>query len=247
MTHATLPHSTSFTHLQHILLSSAMRRLAFTMLVLIAAWSLSSFGYFRLLPVLDAEIGYNDAPVFYATYYAIWTAAVFWMFHLDLITWAEKCSPPEDLFLLPILAVIFASFALIALPKLPTIDWQLPGAPEDILSATPWYFLPKSIEILFQQLMIAALVLKLKALKLSTRHIAQPTAALFGVFHLALALNGHNAFYVGRYTVAAVLLGAVVPYLMLQYRNGFLAAYALHWGLYAADIILARFYFAADI
>jgi len=113
------------------------------------------------------------------------------------------------------------------------------------IDTQPWYFLPKSVEILFQQSLMTALVVALAAQNLRLGQIALLTAILFGGFHLTLALDGANPFYVLRYTVAATLFGAITPYQMLKMRNGFVYSFSLHWGWYALDTTIWRFLFPA--
>jgi hypothetical protein len=50
-------------------------------------------------------------------------------------------------------------FAPYALPLLPSTNWREPWNLPEVALGTSWYFLPKSIDILFQQLLIVALVL----------------------------------------------------------------------------------------
>ncbi len=74
-----------------------------------------------------------------------------------------------------------------------------------------------------------------------TLQIGILTAILFGLFHLSLVFNDATAFYVARFTIAAICFGAVVPSLMLATRNGATLSYGLHWGFYVADNIFTHF------
>lgn len=222
-----------------------MTRLWITIAIAVGAWSAASLGYFWLLPVLEAEIGYNDEPLFFALYYGLWAAVVFWVFKGCFYGWAKQAHLREDRILLPVMAVIFAGYVLFVLPRLPATVWTRSETPVEFFSATAWYFLPKSVEILFQQILLAALILALHALKLSLLQISVLVAALFGGLHLSLALSSYNPAYVFRYSIAATIFGAIVPYLMLHMRNGFLIAYSVHWSCYALDLALIHFYFAA--
>ena len=144
----------------------------------------------------------------------------------------------------PFAALAFAAFAWLVVPRLPQTEWTQTVSPVEFFWATSWYFLPKSVEILFQQLLIAALVLALRDTGLRLRKIAAVVALLFGAFHLTLALSYPNPLYVVRYSVAAAIFGAIVPYLLLRRRHGFLISYAIHWAYYALDITIIRFVFA---
>jgi hypothetical protein len=218
-------------------------RLLATLAVILSVWTLSSLGYFFFLPVLDAEIGYNDAPVFYAVYYALWLAVVIAVFRKGFLTWSDRYQPEQSRVLPILVAVVYGSFALVILPQLPAIDAGAPPDVTDLAWATPAYFLPKTIEIMFQQVLLIELVLALAAMGLTLAQLGLLTAALFGGFHLSLAMNGYDWFYVIRYSIAATAFGAVVPVLLLRVRSGFVLTFALHWGWYALDTIVVHLAF----
>ncbi|HSG56280.1 MAG TPA: hypothetical protein VLA45_12575, partial [Paracoccaceae bacterium] len=225
---------------------TGLSRLLMTIAVLVLAWSLSSIGYFWLQPLLSVDIGYNDAPVFYAIYYAIWAALVFLVFRSSFGQGTKFDEPAAYALYFAAMALCFAGFALLVLPRLPDTEWLRSETPVEFFWANSWYFLPKSFEILFQQILIAALILALNAMSLSLLRISVLVAALFGGFHLTLALSYPNPVYVLRYSVTATLFGAIVPDFILRVRKGFFISYAVHWGFYAVDIVLIHFYFAAD-
>ncbi len=109
------------------------------------------------------------------------------------------------------------------------------------MAATPWYFLPKSAEILFQQVLITTLIAGFHRIGLPLRTTAILIAPGFGAVHLSLAFEGKNTFYVSRYTIAATTFGFVAPYLQSRRRNGFVLSYGLHRSFYAADLTVAHF------
>jgi len=220
-----------------------MRRLIFTIVLIAVAWSLASAGYFELRPVLGAAVGYNDAPLTYALYYLAWALMVMAVFRRAL---AVRWPSSDEAMLGAMMIVGFAAFAILVLPRLPETEWTRSQTPVEFFWANSWYFLPKSAEILFQQVLIAALILALDALGLPLKRISLLVAALFGGFHLTLALMYPNPLYVVRYTFAATLFGAIVPWFILRLRYGFFISYAVHWGYYALDAIAIHFVFAAD-
>jgi hypothetical protein len=224
-----------------------MNRLAFTLLVSALAWGGSSIGYFELATFLRADIGYNDAPLFYAGYYALWALAVAYVFRQSFQSFTNFDIPPEHIAGFALLLIFFAAYAMFVVPQLPAMEWVKPDkTPVEFFDATSWYFLPKSVEILFQQILIAALVLALHQMQISLPRIMAIVALMFGGFHLTLALNGDNPFYVLRYSVAAMIFGAFAPYILLKLRSGFLITYAIHWTYYAIDFTLIHFYFSAN-
>lgn len=225
--------------------TDALRRLLLTLAVIAGAWTASSFGYFELEPLLRAEIGYNDAPLAFAGYYGAWALAVFMVFRRSFQQAGDLSPTPLRVAALALMALVFAGFALFVLPRLPQMEWTRTNDPVEFFWANSWYFLPKSVEILFQQILIAALVLALRDLGLTTGRIALLVALMFGGFHLTLALAYPNPLYVMRYSVAAALFGALVPWVLLHLRHGFLITFAIHAGYYVLDSIVIHFAFAA--
>lgn len=202
-------------------------------------WSVSSIGYYEIKDGLGLSIGYKDAPFIYSAYYLGFTILAVVLFQRRLRQW----HPPAHR-VLPILAVLgmIAVFTLGVLPVLPEIDLSLaPLDPPEFMFANAAYYIPKSFEILFQQVLILTIVLLFSAFGWQTLQIGFLTAILFGLFHLSLIFNGVTAFYVARFTIAAICFGAVVPSLMLATRNGATLSFGLHWGFYVADNIFTHF------
>jgi hypothetical protein len=142
-------------------------------------------------------------------------------------------------------SLAFASCALFAayvLPFLPSVKWTQPWSPPEIRVATPWYFLPKSIEILFQQLLIVALVLLLSARQCSIRKIAICCGILFGGMHVLLLFGGTPVRYAIRFTAAATAFGFAFPYLLLRVRNGIAYAYVVQWLYYAITVAMPHIF-----
>ena len=193
------------------------------------------------MDALGLEAGYDDAPVLFAAYYLGWTALTLAAFRRVLGgALARPKLMGHALALAPILAA-YAAFVALALPLLPEVSvWRAPPQPPEFMFASAWYYLPKSADILFQQVLVAAMVRRAHAAGMGIRVIALMMAALFGGFHLTLALDGFTPLYVARFTVAAALFGLIVPHLYLRTRRGFAWAYALHWGFYAADAAITH-------
>ena len=203
-------------------------------------WSLSSLLYFRIATWLGLSNPYNDAPILFSAYYAGWSLAVIVIFRRSYLAWAQSELPPRNLWPKILVATLCAAFAAWGVNRLPPVEWPDPSGPPDLLAATTFYFLPKSFEILFQQIIMTTMIVALYQRGLAIGRIAVVMAIMFGGFHLALVLNGKDAFYMLRYTVAATAFGAAVPWLQLRVRNGFVWSYGLHWGFYALDAALAR-------
>jgi hypothetical protein len=123
---------------------------------------------------------------------------------------------------------------------LPPFDVREGLDPPELPLATPWYFLPKSVEILFQQLLVVALVLAFSAENYSLRKISLYSAALFGGAHILLAFGDVPWGYVARFATLAAIFGLAFPYLILRVPNGFAYSYVTHWGYYALTVVVAR-------
>jgi len=214
--------------------------------LIMAMWVVSDLGYYFVLPTLGVEPDYNASGVAIALYYTFWVGISIIVFWPQYATWPQHAhwSTFQNRFISALVwsiaftaAVLFAAFVL---PSLPPLDVRGGVTPPELPHASPWYFLPKSIDILFQQLLVAALVLTLAAEHISLRRISLYCAILFGAAHLLLAFGDVPWGYVVRFTVMASAFGFVFPYLLLRVPNGLAYSYISHWGYYALMIVLAR-------
>jgi hypothetical protein len=109
----------------------------------------------------------------------------------------------------------------------------------DILFATEWYFLPKSIEILVQQLLVTVLVLELFFRFHTLKKVVIGYVLCFGGAHIVLyLLNGAPTPYALIMTGGAFLSSSVFPYLMLRVKGGFVYAYLIHFAFYVVLAML---------
>jgi hypothetical protein len=214
--------------------------IALRLSVVAGLWTLTSVLFYRIETALGTDNGYNDAPILFALFYATACLIPVVLYRRSYLEWSARNLPPADYWPGLVMAAVFATFAIFVLGLLPAIDWQAAEPLPDLLAATPWYFLPKSTEILFQQVLITTLIVGFHHLGLPLRTTALVIALTFGAVHLSLALEGKDPFYVARYTIAATAFGYVVPYLQSRWRNGFALSYGLHWSFYAADVTVAH-------
>jgi len=221
--------------------------LAQTLALIAAIWILSDLGLYYLLPALKFATDYNQEPITTATYYIFWVGVA-------IITFSKACTEWRslsrwDLFdnrfqSLAIWVAFFAAattFTAYVLPGLPPFAWRPEWGPmPELPLAEPTYFLPKSFEILFQQILILALVLSLAKAGLPLARISLASSALFGSIHLLLFFDNEILSSIIRYCVAATLFGLIFPVLILRVRNGLAYSYALHWFYYALTVFMAR-------
>ena len=207
----------------------------------------SDAGYYLLLPALGFKASYNVSPVVIAVYYGFWVVIALITFRTLYRTWWTAYENRLSTYLLVSLA--FAALVLFpgyALPLLPPISWAEPWHPPEVVFATPWYFLPKSIEILFQQLLIAAMVVAFSDQRYRLWTISFGCALLFGGTHILLAFEQVPLGYVIRLMVAGAAFGFVFPYLILRVRNGLAYSYVTHWCYYAMTVVMAHLFYTPN-
>jgi hypothetical protein len=217
-----------------------------TLSLIAGIWVVSDLGYYFLLPLLGENSNYNEGPVAAAIYYLFWVGIAVITFWPNYATWPRYtrwATFENRLTSIVVWSLAFAVcvvFAAYVVPALPPFNWRQASTPPELPLASAWYFLPKSIEILFQQLLVVALVLALAARDWSLRKISVYCAVLFGAAHILLAFGDVPWGYVARFSVLAMLFGLAFPYLILRVPNGFAYSYVAHWGYYAITVIVAR-------
>ncbi|MEX1083493.1 MAG: hypothetical protein WEC82_04160 [Xanthobacteraceae bacterium] len=221
-------------------------QLMWTFAQIAAIWTASDLGYYFLLPALGLQVSYNDGPVAITLYYVFWVGfavITFWPLYAIWPLYGKWSTFENRLTSYVVWSISFAGcilFAAYVLPLLPPTDWTQPWKPPEVRMATPWYFLPKSIEILYQQLLIVALVLALAARKYSLRRISVYCALAFGAAHVLLAFGGAPLPYVTRFSLSAAAFGFMFPYLILRVPNGLAYSYVVHWAYYALTVAMAH-------
>jgi hypothetical protein len=219
-----------------------------TIALIAVLWTVSDIGYYFLLPVLGLQPSYNSDPVAITLYYVFWigiAVITFWPLYARWSLYGNRATFGNRLASYLVWSLSFAGctlFAAYVLPLLPLTSWTQPWSPPEVRIATPWYFLPKSADILFQQLLVAALVLALSAQHYGIRKISAYCATLFGCAHILLIFGGLPLGYVTRFMVAAAVFGFVFPYLILRVPNGFAYSYIVHWIYYAVTVMTPRIF-----
>jgi hypothetical protein len=211
-----------------------------TLILIASIWVVSDLGYYFLLPLLGAKPSYNTGSVAVTLYYIFWIGIAvisFWDSYSRWVTFDNKLASYA------VWAISFGGctlFAAYLLPLLPPTKWTQPWTPPDVAIATEWYFLPKSVDILFQQLLILALVLSLSARGHNLARISLYCAALFGGTHILLLFGGVPLGYVIRFIIFSALFGLIFPRLILRVPNGLGYSYMLHWLYYAITVVMPR-------
>tara|TARA_R100000687_G_scaffold81402_1_gene78369 strand:- start:4211 stop:4951 length:741 start_codon:yes stop_codon:yes gene_type:complete len=199
-------------------------------------WIVSSWCYYALVDALSLDSGYNDAPIVFAIFYIVWSGIALILFRSVLAVHTTPRRLVGHVIALAPIMLIYAFYVTVLLPLLPDVSVKrAPANPPEFMFASAWYYLPKSIDILFQQILVAAMILGAHRARISLRMMSVGLALLFGGLHLLLIFDGMTLLYVTRFTIAATIFGLLLPYLYLRTRNGFRWAYGMHWSFYAVD------------
>jgi hypothetical protein len=213
-----------------------------TLLLIGSIWVASDIGYYFALPLLGVRMSYNAGPVAITLYYIFWIGIAVITFWDIFSRWVKFESRIASYAVWTLSFGGCTLFAAYLLPQLPATQWTHTWAPPDVAVASEWYFLPKSVDILFQQLLIAALVLSLAGQGYSVRRIALYCALLFGSMHALLGFGGMPFGYVIRFMVFAGVFGLIFPVLILRVPNGLGYSYILHWLYYAVTVVMPRIF-----
>ncbi len=118
---------------------------------------------------------------------------------------------------------------LYILSRLPAVQGTLHAPYTDLLFANSWYFLPKALEILAQQILITVLVFELYHRFKSLKEVIIGYAICFGGAHILLySITGAPTLYALIMIVASVLSALIFPYFILKIRGGLVYTYAIH-------------------
>jgi hypothetical protein len=219
-----------------------------TLAQIVSIWVASDVGYYFLLPALGVQPNYNSGPIAVTLYYAFWVGIAvitFWPLYGTWSQYGRWTTFQNRLTSYAVWSLAFVGcllFAAYVLPMLPSVHWEQSWTPPELVVATPWYFLPKSIDILLQQLLIVALVLAMAAQRCKLRKISVCCAVAFGASHFLLAFGGVPLGYVIRFMIAASVFGLLFPYLILRVPNGLAYSYVVHWLYYAVSVILPHIF-----
>ncbi|KJS20517.1 MAG: hypothetical protein VR78_01450 [Hoeflea sp. BRH_c9] len=205
-----------------------------------AIWTGNSLAYYGLSSALGLTNGYQQRPILFAALNGAFALGVALVFRGSRARW-ERVAPKAEAWPKVLVFAGALAFVFLGLPALPAINWQTDAVMPTLMAATAPYFLPKTLEIWFQQILIVTLIMGFWQHGLPLRKMAILLGAMFGGFHLTLVLNGNDPFYIARYTVAATLMASVMPWLILRVRSGYTWAFGIHWAFYAVDKTLSHF------
>jgi hypothetical protein len=205
----------------------------------IALWLLADAGYYFIFPALGLGLSYNTAPIAIAFYFLFWAGISIFSFWDILKRWliVERRIWVYVVWSLGSATLIWSLLYIFS--RLPILIGLHLAPYTDILFASPWYFLPKSTEVLVQQILITVLVLELSFRFKSFSKVIIGYVIVFGGSHLFLFfMSGASTLYAAMMTVGALCSTFIFPYLILRVRGGFVYTYTIHLLFY---ILLAMF------
>lgn len=209
------------------------RALLTRLLELAAFWTVANAGFFFIADTLGYTVSYNEQPLLFSLYYIFWAAVVLMYYAALFRSWMPH---RDDARVLMYESAAFTTLVwclLYVLAQLPTITGPKIAPYTDLMLFSWWFFLPKSAEILVQQLLIAVLLVTLKEFFVTFPRIVLVYAATFGGLHAAVyALASAPAPYETVMTLAAIASSLIFPYFILRVRGGFIHAYAFHLVFY---------------
>lgn len=207
-----------------------------------AIWIISDIGYYTFLPILGIG-GYTANPIKISIYYLFWIVLALFSFWNIYKEWNFIQNKTQAIFSVIIFSISIILYFLFIFPLFPGV--KIPGwqSPTELLVATPWYFLPKSMDIILQQLLITAIILRLHFQGFNFKTVALWCAIFFGSAHLLLVFGGGGALYTFTFTLSAVVASFIFSYFILKVKDGFLYSYFIHWIFYAITLVIARILF----
>ena len=197
---------------------------------IIGLWVIANGGYYVIFPLLGLGLSYNTAPIAIACYFFVWAGISIFSFW-DIFTRWLKVEHRIWVYIMWSLGSASLIWALLyALSLLPILSGLHLAPATDILFASPWYFLPKSAEVLVQQILITTLVLELSFRFRSFKNVLIAYALCFGGAHVLLFFffSTTAAVYAATMMLAALLSTFIFPYLILRVRGGFVYTYLIH-------------------
>lgn len=206
--------------------SANTRTLELRLALLSCVWLVSIGFLFSVLPLLGYIVTYQELPFFVAAYYLLWLGVLFLFFpHMSREVFFENSLRSYGF-----LALFMACVTLFYGYVLPIGGLSVADAP-DFLRGGVEYLFVKTIEILFQQVLIMLLILTLASYRDDVWFVSKMYALIFSVAHLAL-IPRLGVAYTLIFFGASLISAFIFPYIILKVRNGFVYSYIIHWCAY---------------
>ncbi|MDO6590360.1 hypothetical protein DS901_17350 [Loktanella sp. D2R18] len=136
------------------LASNALGQMGYAVMIAAILWLVSSQGYYLIRDSFAFDAGYDSAPILFTAYYLAWSAIALWSFRSLIAESMNRNTQMHEGVILVSILGCFALFVVYGLQLLPNVsELRAPSEPPDFMFASAWYYLPKSVEILFQQVL----------------------------------------------------------------------------------------------
>lgn len=202
------------------------RTLEFRLGLITLVWLFSMGLLFTILPLFGYIVTYQEQPFFVAAYYLLWLGVLFLSFpHMSREVFFENSLRSYG-----ILALFMAGVTLFYGYVLPDGS-NLSAVVPDFMRGGVEYLLVKTIEILFQQVLIVLLILTLASYRDDMWFVSKAYTFIFSIVHLAL-IPRLGLAYTALFFGASLLSAFVFPYIILKVKNGFVYSYIIHWSAY---------------
>lgn len=200
-------------------------------LIWVACWGVS-FGLIR------RGITYLTHPLATSFLFFSFSVLAMILFRARLAPLASGVTVPSVVVLLGVVLLTVAVYAL-APRFLRRPDQLIARHPEEFYLQLQYrYLTPKSFEILFQQLIIVVLTLRLAATGLPLVGVILAFLGIFALLHLPMLLLVGTRMGLA-YNLASATLAAVFPVLILGVESGIVYSYAAHWFFYTIAGVVA--------
>jgi len=203
-------------------------------LIWLAGWGVS-FGLIR------KRVTYLTHPLVTSGVFLLFSLLVMILFRPWLEPLASAVAAPSVSVL--VVAVLLTITVYAVAPRLlARPDALIARHPEEFyLTMRYRYLVPKSFEILFQQLIIVLLTLRLAATGLPLTGVVLAFLGCFALLHLPMLLLVKRRVGIA-YNLASLTLAAVFPVLILRVPSGVVYSYTAHWFFYTLAALAAWMY-----
>ncbi len=210
--------------------------------ILIIKWSLWWLGLmgFYILILKPMGVSHNENTLFSNLYFILISIFSAKVYHVDKKL--RDCSYLGKL----LLFIVVSNLIFLILPNLLYDFFPLTAGTKDLLATTEFYFplfelhitTVKIFDIIFQQVLIFALVMELKKFFESKRQIVYWFTISFLIIHLPLVFI--FGWYSLIFIVPSLFAGILFSYLILNYQYGLLYSFIVHQIFYLGSGITIR-------
>ena len=205
-----------------------------TLIKLTLIWFTASIGYYYIIPIFGFSNYYNVDPLVVSLYYIFFSTLTILYFRKDYFHKFHNIQ--FDVFLAIIATTIILTFiySFTTLAQLKTlVKTEFLSSYIEILLANKWYFFPKAFEVLFQDILIAILILELYAKYKSVRQVSVVYFTFFtGIHILQLIFTNTKNEYSLLLIFGAMLSAFVFPRLIIKQEGGIIYMFAIHFLFY---------------